>query len=308
MAILQTDVPMTSDLCRRTMAALAARYPAFRLETLTTTAFDRSVQALRIGRGGRRVLYSAAHHANEWITAPVLLKFLEELAAADEAQGTLFGVPTKTILNAATIFAVPMVNPDGVDLVTGAIEAGVPEYEKARQFAENYPAIPFPKGWKANLLGVDLNLQYPAGWLKARNIKFSQGYTRPGPRDFVGRAPLNQREAIALARYTLRVDPALVIALHTQGKAIYWKFQEDFVAGAQELGAEFARLSGYALEDTPYNSSFAGYKDWFIKVWRRPGYTIECGSGQNPLPLSQFEEIYRAVLGILVTGATGLPD
>lgn len=308
MAILQTDVPMTSDLCRRTMAALAARYPAFRLETLTSTAFDRPVQALRIGQGQRRVLYSAAHHANEWITALVLLKFLEELAAADEAQGTLFGVPTKTILNAATIFAVPMVNPDGVDLVTGAIEAGVPEYEKARQFAENYPAIPFPKGWKANLLGVDLNLQYPAGWLKARNIKFSQGYTRPGPRDFVGRAPLNQREAIALARYTLRVDPALVIALHTQGKAIYWKFQEDFVAGAQELGAEFARLSGYALEDTPYNSSFAGYKDWFIKVWRRPGYTIECGSGQNPLPLSQFEEIYRAVLGILITGATGLPD
>ena len=98
-----------------------------------------------------------------------------------------------------------------------------------------------------------------------------------------------------------------MIALHTQGKDIYWKFQEDFVAGAQELGADFARLSGYALEDTPYNSSFAGYKDWFIKVWRRPGYTVECGSGQNPLPLSQFEEIYRAVLGILVTGATGLP-
>ena len=43
MAIVQTDVPMTSDLCRRTMAALAARYPAFRLETLTATAFDLSL-------------------------------------------------------------------------------------------------------------------------------------------------------------------------------------------------------------------------------------------------------------------------
>lgn len=307
MPIVKTDVPMTYRLARDTAEEITCAYPVCRKRVLTATAFGREIEALSIGSGDRTVLFTAAHHANEWITAPVLLKFLEELAAADEAQGTLFGVPTKTILNAATIFAVPMVNPDGVDLVTGAIEAGVPEYEKARQFAENYPAIPFPKGWKANLLGVDLNLQYPAGWLKARNIKFSQGYTRPGPRDFVGRAPLNQREAIALARFTLRVDPALVIALHTQGKAIYWKFQEDFVAGAQELGAEFARLSGYALEDTPYNSSFAGFKDWFIKVWRRPGYTVECGSGQNPLPLSQFEEIYRAVLGILVTGATGLP-
>ena len=307
MPIVKTDVPMTYRLARDTAEEITCSYPVCRKRVLTATAFGREIEALSIGSGDRTVLFTAAHHANEWITAPVLLKFLEDLAAADEAQGTLFGVPTKTILNAATIFAVPMVNPDGVDLVTGAIEAGVPEYKKARQFAENYPAIPFPKGWKANLLGVDLNLQYPAGWLKARNIKFSQGYTRPGPRDFVGRAPLNQREAIALARYTLRVDPALVIALHTQGKAIYWKFQEDFVAGAQELGAEFARLSGYALEDTPYNSSFAGYKDWFIKVWRRPGYTVECGSGQNPLPLSQFGEIYRAVLGILVTGATGLP-
>lgn len=307
MPIVKTDVPMTYRLARDTAEEITCAYPVCRKRVLTATAFGREIEALSIGSGDRTVLFTAAHHANEWITAPVLLKFLEELAAADEAQGTLFGVPTKTILNAATIFAVPMVNPDGVDLVTGAIETGVPEYEKARQFAENYPAIPFPDGWKANLLGVDLNLQYPAGWLKARDIKFSQGYTRPGPRDFVGRAPLNQREAIALARYTLGVDPALVIALHTQGKAIYWKFQEDFVAGAQELGAEFARLSGYALEDTPYNSSFAGYKDWFIKVWRRPGYTVECGSGQNPLPLSQFEEIYRAVLGILVTGATGLP-
>ena len=303
MAIVQTDVPMTSDLCRRSMEALAGRYPAFRPETLTTTAFGRPVPALQIGRGERRVLYSAAHHANEWITAPVLLKFLEELAAADEAQGTLFGVSAKTILNAATIYAVPMVNPDGVDLVTGAIEPGTLEYEQALALAENYPAIPFPDGWKANLLGVDLNLQYPAGWLKARDIKFA----RPGPRDFVGRAPLNQRETIALAHYTRAVDPALVIALHTQGEAIYWQFGDYAVPGAQELGEEFARLSGYTLEDTPYNSSFAGYKDWFIQTWRRPGFTVECGSGRNPLPLSQFGDIYRAVLGILVTGATGLP-
>ena len=70
MAILQTDVPMTSDLCRRTMAALANRYPAFRLETLTTTAFDRPVQALRIGRGGRRVGDYAAPPPHEWITPP----------------------------------------------------------------------------------------------------------------------------------------------------------------------------------------------------------------------------------------------
>ena len=308
MAIVQTDVPMTSALCNQTIAELARRYPAFRRETLTTTAFGRPVQALIIGEGDRKVIYSAAHHANEWITTPVLLKFLEELAQAAEARTTLFGVPAENILKAATIYAVPMVDPDGVDLVTGAIEQGTLEYETARTLADNYPTIPFPDGWKANLLGVDLNLQYPAGWLRAREIKFSQGFTKPGPRDYVGRAPLNQRESIALAQYTQDVDPALVIAFHTQGQVIYWQFQDYVVPGARALAEEFARLSGYALEDTPYESSFAGYKDWFIQNWRRPGFTVESGTGESPLPLSQFDEIYNANLGILVTGATGLPN
>ena len=42
--------------------------------------------------------------------------------------------------------------------------------------------------------------------------------------------------------------------------------------------------------------------------FRRPGYTIEVGQGQNPLPLEQFDQIYRDNLGILVTAATGLPE
>lgn len=308
MPIVPTNVPMTSKLCRETIRRLAEAYPQLRTETLTTTAFGRPVEVLTIGRGERKVFYSAAHHANEWITTPVLLKFMEELAEAAQTGGRLYGVLAENILKAATIYTVPMVNPDGVDLVTGAIAVGTLEYEAAQRLSDNYPDIPFPQGWKANLLGVDLNLQYPAGWRVAREIKFSQGYTKPGPRDYVGRAPLNQRETIALAEYTEALDPDLVLAYHTQGQVIYWQFRDYVVPGAQKLGEEFARLSGYTLAETPYTSSFAGYKDWFIQEYRRPGYTIEVGLGENPLPLSQFDKIYRDNLGILVTAALGLAN
>ena len=305
MAIVKTDVPMTSGLCERTILELVKTYPFLRTELLTQTAFGRKVRTLVLGRGGRKVIYSAAHHANEWITVPLLLKFAEDFAESVGQGGKIFNVDAKALSDAVTIYMVPMVNPDGVDLVTGAITEGEGQYEIARRMAAMYPDIPFPNGWKANLLGVDLNLQYPAGWLQAREIKFSQGYTRPGPRDYVGRAPLSQKESRALAGYTEYIDPDLVLAYHAQGKEIYWQFEDIEVSGARELGQRLADVSGYTLTEPAENSSYAGYKDWFIKVFRRPGFTIEVGSGVNPLPIGQFDEIYRDNLGILVTAAMG---
>ena len=303
MPIVRTDIPITAASCNEMILQIVRTYPFCRSEQLTASAFQRSIRTLVIGNGPRKVIYTAAHHANEWITALVLLKFGEDLAAAIAADGRIGGYNARDVARNATIYMVPMVDPDGVDLVVGAIPPGSVQYETARTLADRYPAIPFPDGWKANLLGVDLNLQYPAGWLQAREIKFSQGYTRPGPRDFVGRAPLNQLESRALAGYTEFIDPALVLAYHTQGGVIYWQYGGIEVPGARELGEKFARLSGYELADVPYESGFAGYKDWFIQYFRRPGYTIEVGRGENPLPISQFDEIYRDNLPILLTAA-----
>ena len=305
MPIVNTSMPITSHSCDEMILRIVEVYPFCRTEVITNTAFQRPVRTLVIGNGPRKVIYSAAHHANEWITALVLLKFAEELAEAIQNGGQIFGRDGAAIAETATIYMVPMVNPDGVDLVTGGISPGNIQYDLAQRLAAGYPGIPFPDGWKANLLGVDLNLNYPAGWLQAREIKFSQGYTRPGPRDYVGRAPLNQLETRALAGYTEYIDPELVLAYHAQGKEIYWQFRDYEVPGAEELGQQFASVSGYTLAEVPYNSSFAGYKDWFIQEFLRPGYTIEVGEGVNPLPLEQFDEIYRDNVGILVLAALG---
>ena len=305
MPIVNTTVPITAESCEKMILDIVAAYPFCRTEVLTRTAFQRPVRTLVIGNGPRKVIYSAAHHANEWITSLVLLKFAEQLAQAIASNGRIFDRNAQTIADTATIYMVPMVDPDGVDLVVGAVTQGNIQYDLAQRLSRDYPDIPFPEGWKANLLGVDLNLNYPAGWLQAREIKFSQGFTSPGPRDYVGRAPLNQFETRALAGYTEFIDPALVLAYHSQGKEIYWSFQDYFVEGARELGEEFARVSGYKLTEPAFNSSFAGYKDWFIQEFRKPGYTIEVGQGVNPLPISQFDEIYEDNLGILVLAALG---
>lgn len=125
----------------------------------------------------------------------------------------------------------------------------------------------------------------------------------PAPRDFVGFGPLTEPEALAVYNFTLTHNFRLVLAYHTQGKEIYWNFQNINPPQGFEIGRRFAESSGYLLTEVPFNSSFAGYKDWFIQTYNRPGYTIEAGIGENPLPISQFNEIYQDNLGILVLGA-----
>lgn len=300
--VVPTDVPFTSELVNICAQGLTARYPFISRSTVATSAYGRNVVLLQMGEGRRSVLYNASHHANEWITTPVVLHFLEQYAEAVANEDKIFGLEAAALFRNTRLDMVPMVNPDGVDLVTGAIEAGSAQYEVAQLIAAYYPSIPFPDGWKANLTGVDLNLNYPAGWEQARENKFALGFTGPAPRDYVGEAPLDQPESAAMARLTRQTQPRLTLSYHAQGEVIYWKFMDLEPAGAEEIGQEFARVSGYALENTPFASGFAGYKDWFIQDFDRPGYTIEVGLGESPLPLSQFDRIYRDNLGILTLG------
>jgi g-D-glutamyl-meso-diaminopimelate peptidase len=106
-----------------------------------------------------------------------------------------------------------------------------------------------------------------------------------------------------MAALCRRFDPALLLAFHTQGEVIYWRYGGYEIPGAQDIAATFAAVSGYRPEETPREASFAGYKDWFIQSFRRPGFTIECGRGVNPLPLSDLPELRRRCLGILTLGA-----
>ena len=189
--------------------------------------------------------------------------------------------------------------PDGADLVAGAIAPGSAEYRAAAQIAAQFPDVPFPSGWKANLSGVDLNLNYPARWEMARRIKKEQGVCTPAPRDFVGFSPLDQPESAALAAFARCVHPDLMLALHTQGSVIYPGPAESAPAGSAALAAAMSEASGYPVEPVPEASANAGFKDWFLQCFRRPAFTIEMGIGENPLPMTQLPALCRALRAIM---------
>lgn len=301
--VVPTDIPWCSELMEYCVRGLGARYPGFTRRVIGHSVRTTPIFALTVGEGRRRVLFTGGHHANEWLTVPLLMKYTEELLSARAAGESVGGYDAEEIAVTARITVVPCVDPDGVDLVTGSLppQARV----RAEAIAASWPDIPFPSGWKANLEGVDLNLQYPAMWERAREIKFAQGFDRPAPRDYVGAAPLSAPESRALADFTRELDPELILAYHTQGSVIYWRYLDREPEGARELGLRLAAASGYALEDAPYASGFAGYKDWFIAAFDRPGYTVEAGLGENPLPLSQFGAVWQANAPLLTAAALG---
>lgn len=296
--IVPTSINYSAALIGYCVRGIAARYPFVRSGRLGSSVMGKPLWYLSFGSGADRVFYNASHHANEWITTPLLLRFCEQLAGAYAENGSIFGRSAREIYEKASVYIAPCVDPDGLDLVTGELKSGE-YYDRAVRIAEDYPSFEFPSGWKANILGTDLNLQYPAGWEQARENKFSQGIISPAPADYVGLAPLSAPESRAMYDFTLSVLPKLILAYHTQGQVIYWRYLDFEPPRAADIAETFSAVSGYAAQDTPYVSGFAGYKDWFISQFDRPGYTVEAGIGKNPLPLEQFDRIFADNLGIL---------
>lgn len=303
--LVSEAVTYSSYLTEWILEGLLVRYPFLREEQIGRSVMGRELTVLRIGEGKQQAFYNAAFHANEWITTPVLLKFAEDYAECFSSGRSLYGVRCSWLYYGFTLSLLPLVNPDGVDLVNDVLDDK--QYQRqAQRISNDYPQIPFPQGWKANIDGIDLNLQFPAGWEKAKEIKFAQGYRTPAPRDYVGSAPLTAPESKAVYRYTKQNDFALILAYHTQGEVIYWKYLDYEPINSYQIARYFGEVSGYTVEETPSASGNAGYKDWFIKAYNRPGYTIEAGTGINPLPMTQFPQIYEDNIGILLGGMTEL--
>lgn len=302
--IVPTNVEYNSLILKQNLFKLKEVFPFLQITTIGTSVLNDNIYCVQLGKGKKEIFYSASIHSNEWITSVLLMKFIEDYCNSFVDNINLYGYSIKNLFESTTIYIVPMINPDGVNLVTNYLSKNSNSYKFAKNIANQFNDIPFPNGWKANINGVDLNLQFPAMWEKAKEIKYNQGFNRPAPRDFPGPKPLSEPESIALYNFTLFHNFNLILSYHTQGGEIYFNFQNITPKKSWYISNQFSKASHYLASNVPYNSSFAGYKDWFISQYDKPGFTIEAGYGTNPLPISQFDKIYKDNLGILILGAT----
>ncbi|NIK11822.1 M14 family zinc carboxypeptidase [Alkalibacillus almallahensis] len=248
----------------------------------------RNLYAVKLGHGDKEIFLNGSHHAREHMTTNVLMEMMDVYAESYELNQNVDGYDVRGLLNNVSIWFVPMVNPDGVMLVQeGAYSASNP----SKVIELNNGSRDFTS-WKANVRGVDLNRQYPAGW---ENIRDNSG--TPSSERYKGYKPLSEPETKALADFTNSHDFMTTVAYHSSGEIIYWHYNNPSSTfyRDEQIASNVGTITGYEPVDPTPNPSGGGYKDWFVEDKNLPGMTIEISpyTYGEPVPLSYWPSIWN---------------
>jgi g-D-glutamyl-meso-diaminopimelate peptidase len=249
--------------------------PGVDLEIIGYSELGQPIYAAHIGDyEGDQMIIEGAIHAREYITALLLVEMVKYLH--NQIQG--FG-----------IYFIPLVNPDGVQLVLEGADFLPQEKREFVLKVNNYN--PDFSQWKANINAVDLNVNFNALWGGG-----AQNVTYPAPANFIGYEPNSESEVQTLIEFTTRVNPVLTLSYHTKGEVIYYGFEvlsQSEIARDLSIAQQIARTTGYLPVKT--ENSTGGYSDWVSDNLRVPAFTVEVGREtlSHPIPISYLPEIFE---------------
>lgn len=274
---------------RSDAAQLAARFENAELFSIGESVMEHKIYCIKIGSGKRKLFVNGAHHGLEYLTSAFIMKFLFEYAECIQSGREFFGYDAKALSDRTSLWAVPMVNPDGVDIAIHGIDVTNPYHRKLVSLVGIHS---FNQVWQANANGVDINHNYNAGW---RVVE-----ARPSPSKYSGPYSESEPETKAIVDFVRSNRFDMLMAFHSQGGEIYYDFDGKAAENSRKLATEFADVSGYVPAEPTGSAAFGGCKDWFIEEFGKAGFTIEMGHGKNPLPREMLDNIYEENAKILL--------
>ncbi len=278
-------------VCEEIGQSILSRYKKVRKFVIGITACRRNIPAYTIGNGDG-LLICGAFHGMERITSAVAFSFLIEVCEKMENDSEFSDFVCKKGLT-----VVPMVNPDGVEIsIHGAKKAG----NKAEFVSECLikAGMPHTK-WQANACGVDINHNFDAGYQNVKENEHKMGITAPAHTRYGGEFPESENETKALCDLCRRNNFSTAVALHTQGREIYYNFGQNTPESSFVIASKLSSLSGYNVSYPQEIAVGGGFKDWFIEKFHRPAFTFEIGKGINPLSPEVFDDEYPRVSKML---------
>ncbi len=287
--------PLDYKLMMEYINIFAERYDNISVTYLCSSILGRNIPIIKLGDGKESVLYVGSHHGAEWMSSVILIRFINEFCELYRTDKCPYGVGLSELKK--SIYVIPMLNPDGVDIsIHGAKKENI-LYN--RLISMNGGSRDFSK-WKANARGVDLNHNYNAGFVEYKAMETSAGIYGGAPTRYSGECAESEPEVGALCNFLrFNDDIKMVLTFHTQGEEIYYSSGDMLAPRSYELARYFSRLSGYALGKADGPAAYGGLTDWVIRELGRPSFTIECGKGETPLPISDNFSIYTSLRELL---------
>lgn len=290
--IVNPYVPYSYEQMIKDTSKLKDMYPdLIKVESIGKSVEGRDIITIKLGKGNKDILFIGSHHAREYISTTFLVKMVDEYAYAYKNDGKFSKYDIKYLLDNVTFHFVPMLNPDGVNLVQNGIDSVSIQYmdkvKAMKMLQKTYLE------WKANINGVDLNRQYPTAW-KERDSNTNV----PSSEMFKGYKPASEPEIKAIMNYTLNNNFLMAMSFHAKGEIIYWHDNQvdSYLDVAKPLAQRLSKLTGYKKGPYRRNPSIygAGYENWFRQKFKRLSFCIELTpQNQNYLPHddSKFDEL-----------------
>lgn len=277
---------------------LQSKYDFLEIGQIGKSMFGKTIPRLTLGKGNKSIIYIGAHHGMEWITSALLMQFVADYCEGYKNGSHIFDISEKVLFETRKIHIVPMLNPDGIDYAIHGV--GESNILRDRLIKMNNSNTDFSH-WQANARGVDLNHNYSAGFQEYKIIEQQAGILSGSSGKFSGEYPESEPETRSLCRFVRFDCPDLALTLHTQGEEIYYTSGEKTAMSSLPIVKTISRLTGYKISLPSGSAKYGGFTDWFIEEFNKPSFTLECGLGENPLPFSDFENIYYRIKRALFT-------
>lgn len=283
--------------------SLKATYPKMQMDVLGNTIDGRQLYHVVVGNPSapHKILVHGGIHAREYISSQVVMREIVALLEMQQNGWLYHGQSVATLLQNTCIHFVPMVNPDGITLVQGGIDALNTQAAKTMVMSmaaqdQVTDLATYLRKWKNNINGVNLNRNFDAFWQEA-----TPKVDHPSNMFYKGTGPESEVESKALANLCRQIMPDYTISYHTQGRVIYWYFGEtgNYKAKGQYLANVVHQNTGYTISDTWSQTDAAGFKDWAVQKLDIPSVTIELGRGTSPVDESQITQMWTENDGIL---------
>jgi g-D-glutamyl-meso-diaminopimelate peptidase len=274
------------------------RYSFLEIQNLGASVLGKNIPVIVLGQGEKSVVYVGAHHGMEWITSVLLLRFINEYAESYRTGRHLYNIYLPYLFRQRKILIIPMLNPDGVDYVINGVSPDNPLRE--RLIKMNHGSTDFSH-WQANGRGVDLNHNYNADFEEYRVLAAQNGIDSGAPTRYCGESPESEPEVGYFCNYLRFAAPNIgaVLSLHTQGEEIYYSSRGQTAPRSASLAKIISRLTNYTPAEPQGHASYSGLLDYCIQSLQLPAFTLECGKGENPLPLSQYFCVYAGIRELL---------